>query len=35
MITPNQKWEFVFTASGENDYYCMAHPWMTGKVIVS
>jgi plastocyanin len=35
MIAPNQTWEFVFTDSGEHDYYCMVHPWMTGKVVVS
>ena len=35
MITPNQKFEFMFTDSGEYDYYCMVHPWMTGKVVVS
>ena len=34
MLMPDQKWEFVFTDSGEYDYYCMLHPWMTGKVIV-
>ena len=35
MMMPDQKWDFVFTDSGEYDYYCMLHPWMTGKVIVS
>ena len=35
MLMPDQKWEFVFTDSGEYDYYCMLHPWMTGKVIVN
>ena len=35
MIMSNQTWEFVFTDSGEYDYYCMVHPWMTGKVVVS
>ncbi len=34
MMMPDQKWEFVFTDSGEYDYHCMLHPWMTGKVIV-
>jgi len=34
MIPPNQTWQFVFTDSGEYSYYCMVHPWMTGKVIV-
>ena len=35
MVMPNQKWEFVFTDSGEYPYYCMVHPWMTGKVVVN
>ena len=35
MLIPDQKWEFVFTDSGEYDYHCMLHPWMTGKVIVN
>ena len=34
MMMPDQKWEYVFTDSGEYDYHCMLHPWMTGKVIV-
>ena len=34
MMMPNQTWEFMFTDSGEYDYYCMVHPWMTGKVVV-
>jgi plastocyanin len=35
MIMSGQTWQFLFTDSGEYDYYCMIHPWMTGKVIVS
>ena len=35
MIMVNQSWEFTFTDSGEFDYYCMVHPWMAGKVVVS
>jgi len=35
MLMPDQNFEFVFTEPGEYDYYCMLHPWMTGKVIVS
>ncbi len=35
MLMPDQKWEYVFTDSGEYDYHCMVHPWMTGKVVVS
>ncbi len=27
--------EHKFTSSGTIDYYCMVHPWMTGKVQVS
>lgn len=27
-------YEFTFDETGEYDYYCMVHPWMTGKVIV-
>ena len=35
MMMPDQKWEYVFTDSGEYDYHCMLHPWMIGKVIVN
>ncbi|MDX1596174.1 MAG: plastocyanin/azurin family copper-binding protein [Nitrosopumilaceae archaeon] len=28
-------YEFTFEDAGEYDYYCMVHPWMVGKVIVS
>ena len=35
MLMPDQTWEYVFIDSGEYDYHCMLHPWMTGKVIVS
>jgi plastocyanin len=35
MLMPNQTFEFHFVESGEYDYYCMVHPWMTGKVIVN
>jgi len=34
MIIPKETWEYFFTDAGEYDYYCMLHPWMTGKVIV-
>jgi plastocyanin len=27
--------EFTFDESGTYDYFCMVHPWMTGKVIVN
>ena len=26
--------EHTFDESGEYDYFCIVHPWMTGKVIV-
>ncbi len=35
MINPGDKFQFVFTEPGDYDYYCMLHPWMTGKVVVS
>lgn len=35
MLMPDQKWEYIFTDSGEYDYHCMLHPWMTGKVVVN
>ena len=35
MLMPNQTFEYHFVESGEYDYYCMVHPWMTGKVIVN
>ena len=35
MMMVDESWESTFTESGEYDYYCMLHPWMTGKVIVS
>ncbi len=28
-------YEFTFVEPGEYDYYCMVHPWMTGKIMVS
>ncbi|MDH3853687.1 MAG: plastocyanin/azurin family copper-binding protein, partial [Nitrosopumilus sp.] len=27
--------EFTFSEAGTFDYFCMVHPWMTGKVIVT
>lgn len=35
MILPAGTFEFTFSDSGEYNYYCMVHPWMTGKVMVS
>jgi len=26
--------EFTFDDAGTYDYFCMVHPWMTGKIIV-
>lgn len=28
------KFQYVFETPGEYDYFCMVHPWMTGKVTV-
>jgi plastocyanin len=35
MMLVNQTFEFTFTDTGEYDYYCLLHPWMQGKVMVS
>jgi len=29
-----ERWSFTFTEPGQYDYYCIPHPWMTGKIIV-
>jgi len=35
MLISGQTYQFLFTDLGEYDYYCLIHPWMVGKVIVS
>jgi plastocyanin len=35
IIAPGKGFSFVFDAPGEYDYYCLLHPFMTGKVAVS
>ena len=32
IINPGNSFPFVFDKAGEYPYYCMIHPWMTGKV---
>ena len=34
MIASGDTYEFTFTDAGTYDYFCMVHPWMTGKVNV-
>ena len=34
LIMAGSTWKHKFTTSGTHDYYCKAHPWMVGKVIV-
>jgi plastocyanin len=34
MMMSSESFEFTFTDSGEYDYYCTVHPWMTGKIMV-
>ena len=34
MVLSGGTFEYSFPEPGEYDYYCMVHPWMTGKVIV-
>ena len=33
-IAPGATYSHTFTSPGEYDYYCIYHPWMTGRVIV-
>jgi len=35
LITPGQEWQHQFNEVGQYEYYCIVHPWMEGKVIVS
>ncbi len=35
LISPGDTYTNQFNEEGNFDYYCIAHPWMTGKVIVS
>ena len=35
LFMAGQTFEFTFDESGTFDYFCMVHPWMTGKVIVN
>lgn len=35
MIAPGKTFSYAFSKAGKFDYYCMVHPWMTGKVTVS
>lgn len=33
-VTPNNKFQFTFTAAGTYPYHCSPHPWMQGQVDV-
>ncbi len=35
LLNPSASFSYVFEKPGEYDYYCMLHPYMTGKVAVS
>ncbi|MGB0856156.1 MAG: plastocyanin/azurin family copper-binding protein, partial [Nitrosopumilus sp.] len=35
LFMSDSTYEFTFDESGTYDYFCMVHPWMTGKVIVT
>lgn len=35
LFGPGKTFEHTFESAGEYPYYCMVHPWMTGKVIVN
>ena len=34
MMATGDSWSYTFTELGEVEYYCLPHPFMTGKVIV-
>jgi len=34
LIKPGKTFQFTFTKTGSQDYFCSVHPWMTGKVTV-
>jgi len=34
IMSPGSIWEYTFDTTGEFDYYCSLHPFMTGIVIV-
>lgn len=35
ILNAGKTFSFVFDKAGEYDYYCMLHPYMTGKVVVN
>jgi plastocyanin len=35
ILGPGNTFPFVFDKAGEYPYYCMLHPYMTGKVTVN
>ncbi len=35
LVMAGNTFEFTFEDKGEYDYFCIVHPWMTGKVVVS
>ena len=35
MILPGKSYSNTFKKEGTFDYFCIVHPWMTGKVIVT
>ncbi|MBI5859233.1 MAG: cupredoxin domain-containing protein [Nitrosarchaeum sp.] len=35
MVMGGSSFNYKFDKTGTYDYFCMVHPWMTGKVTVS
>jgi len=35
IIAPGKTFSYTFSKAGKSDYYCIVHPWMTGKVTIS
>ncbi len=35
VVMAGEAYEFLFTESAEIEYYCVPHPWMTGKLVIT
>ncbi len=34
-LNPGDSWSYTFTEAGEFEYFCVPHPWMRAKVVVT
>ena len=35
VVLAGESYEFLFTESAEIEYFCIPHPWMTGKLVIT